>query len=414
MEKFVVDGARTLDGEVSVHGSKNAVLPMMAAALLNAGISVIENVPCISDVESMLDILKSLGCKCSFDEGILVIDSKDARPIPVREEMAEKVRTSILFCGAMLARFGQAAVARPGGCSIGSRPINIHLEAFEKMGVSLTERDNMLEMETKGLTSVEYTLLFPSVGATQNVMMAATGADGVTVIKNAAKEPEIVEFGKFLNNMGACVQGMGTEEIVIKGKRDLNDATYVLQGDRIVAGTYMAACAAAGGKIRLRSVPAQYCGEFIKVFRKMGCETQTEDDNVVFCRTGRLKMPDTVETGPFPGFPTDMQSQLMGVMSLAEGTGIIRENIFESRFKHAKELKKLGADISINGNQAVIKGVDVLSGTELVAHDLRGGAALLVAAAAAYGRTIVWDDDYIRRGYEDIRRDLCLLGVHIS
>lgn len=414
MEKFVVDGARVLDGEVSVHGSKNAVLPMMAATLLNAGISVIENVPCISDVESMLDILKSLGCKCSFDEGILVIDSKDARPVPVKKELAEKVRTSILFCGAMLARFGQVAVARPGGCSIGSRPIDIHLAAFEKMGVSLKEPDNMLLMTAGELLPVEYRLSFPSVGATQNIMMAATGADGITVIKNAAKEPEIIEFGMFLNNMGACVRGMGTEQIVIKGRTDLNDTAYVLQGDRIVAGTYMAACAVCGGKIRLRGVPSQYCEAFIKVFRQMGCQAEAEENNILFCRTGRLKNPGVVETGPFPEFPTDMQSQLMSVMSLSDGIGTIRENIFESRFRHAGELRKLGADISIEGNQAVIKGVRKLCGTELVSHDLRGGAALLVAAAAAHGRTTIWDDGYIHRGYENIQRDLRLLGVHIS
>lgn len=414
MERFVIDGDVRLSGTLKVHGSKNAVLPMLAAAVLNKGISVIENVPLISDVLNMIEILKNIGCKCSFDDGILVIDSKDAAPVPIASGEAARIRTSVLFCGSFLSRFKCISVAQPGGCAIGSRPIDIHLDAFRKMGASVVEENGCLNISAEKINGIVYDMPFPSVGATQNIMMAAVGADGVTVIKNAAKEPEVKELGMFLRSMGAIIEGLGTGEITICGGAKLHDTAYVLTGDRIVAGTYMAACAAAGGKILLNGVTPEHCRGFLDVFGNMGCNVETGDDYILFEKNKNLTNPGMVETRPFPDFPTDMQSQLMSVMCVSCGEGYIVENIFENRFKNVYELKKMGADIEISENRALIRGKEMINGARLKACDLRGGAALIIAGLAACGRTIVEDEGFIGRGYEDIRRDLCLLGAHIE
>lgn len=414
MERFVIDGDVRLSGTLKVHGSKNAVLPMLAAAVLNEGISVIENVPMISDVLNMIEILRNTGCRCSFDDGILVIDSKDAVPVPIDSGEAARIRTSILFCGSFLSRFKSISVAQPGGCAIGSRPIDIHLDAFRKMGARIVMEDRRLDISADNINGIVYDMPFPSVGATQNIMLAAVGADGITVIRNAAKEPEVGELGMFLKSMGAVIDGLGTGVITVCGGAKLHDTAYVLAGDRIVAGTYMAACAAAGGRILLNGVTPEHCMGFLNVFGNMGCNVETGDDYILFEKKKRLTNPRIVETRPFPDFPTDMQSQLMSVMCVSCGEGCIVENIFENRFKNACELIKMGADIEVVENRAVIRGKDMITGGSLKAGDLRGGAALIIAGMAACGRTIVEDEGFIGRGYEDIRRDLCLLGAHIA
>lgn len=413
MKKYIIDGGYPLEGNIRIHGSKNAVLPILAATVMNDGVSVIENVPDIQDVKGMLAILKSLGAKCSFEDGILVVDSKSVHGCTIERELADKIRTSILFCGALLARFGEACVAPPGGCAIGTRPIDIHLSAFEKMGVHICKEEDMLKMSVPRLQGVVYDMPFPSVGATQNIMMAALGAEGVTIINNPAREPEIIEFQDFLNGMGAKIEGAGTHRIVIRGQTKLTDGAYVLKGDRIVAGTYMTACAITGGKICLEGIHSGWCGGYTSVLGKMGCMIENGKDYVEIARKGELHSPEMISTAPYPGFPTDMQPQFMSLLAMTFGKSIIKEMIFENRFHNALELKKAGADIIVEENTAVVHGKRLQAGQTFVSHDLRGGAALVLAGLGIEGVTVVLDNGYMDRGYEDIRRDLCSLGAHI-
>lgn len=414
MQQYIIEGGHILKGNIKVHGSKNSVLPMMAAAVINGGISVIENVPDISDVYRMAEILKAVGCRCSFDEGIIVIDSNTAQSNVIDETLASKVRTSVLLCGPMLARFGRVITAYPGGCAIGSRPIDIHLSAFEKLGAVITDKNNYIEINAPELKGCEITLPFPSVGATQNIMMAAAGAEGDTVIMNAAREPEVYELGLFMNNMGIAVTGMGSNTIVVRGTKKHQEAVYRLNGDRIVTGTYMAACAAAGGSIKLTGIRPEWNKSLTEVLETMGCDISTGHDYISVSADRTLNNPGCVITKPYPGFPTDLQSQLMSVMCTAMNDGIIEETVFESRYKNIPELLKMGAYVRQDGRRAYIKGTGRLKGTEVISHDLRGGAALVIAGLAADGITTVMDDGFIKRGYEDIRRDLCLLGANIK
>lgn len=413
MEEYVIRGKRPLYGKIRVHGSKNAVLPILAATILNGGISVIENVPDIQDVRGMLAIMDFLGCGYSFEDGVLVVESGNLREKNIPKELADKIRTSILFCGPMLARFGRACVSKPGGCAIGLRPIDIHLEAFKAMGVKIQESGDCLELTATRLHGIDFYMSFPSVGATQNIMMAATMAEGITRIHNPAKEPEVVELANFINGMGGKVTGSGTDCIEIQGELPLSDTGYYLKGDRIVAGTYMAACGIAGGKIQLEGICSHWCNAFLDCFKEMGCSIICGAKSVEMSSTGELVSPGLVTTQPYPGFPTDMQPQLMSMMAVARGISAIKETIFENRFQNAAQLCKMGAHIEIHQNMAFIEGRSLKGGETLVSHDLRGGAALIVAALGTDGETIVQDCGYIKRGYENIRRDLQLLGADI-
>lgn len=414
MEKYIIEGGYPLEGRLRVHGSKNAVLPILAATVANNGVSVIENVPDIQDVWGMIAILESLGAKCSFEDGILVVNSEYINKCTIEKDLADKIRTSVLFCGALLARFGQASVAPPGGCAIGLRPINIHLDAFEKMGVQICQDDSVLKLSAAKLQGVEYDMEFPSVGATQNIMLAALGAEGMTVINNPAREPEIIELQDFLNGMGARIEGAGTRRIIVKGKEKLTDAAYVLKGDRIVAGTYMVACAAAGGNICLEGIHSGWCKGYTRILETMGCRIENGKDYVEVSRGEAIYGPGMISTAPYPGFPTDMQPQFMSLFAMTPGEHILKETIFENRFHNATELQKAGADIVIQGNTAFVHGGTLKAGQTFLSYDLRGGAALILAGLGIEGMTYVLDNGYIDRGYENIRRDLCNLGAHIT
>lgn len=413
MEEYIVTGKHPLHGTVKIHGAKNAVLPMLAATIINAGISVIENVPDIQDVWKMLAIIRLLGGTYSFEDGILVVDTKNCVEKTIPKDFANQIRTSVLFCGAMLARFGKCTIAKPGGCAIGRRPIDMHLDAFSAMGVDIVEEEENVTLRAKEMKAIHYKLPFPSVGATQNIILAATMARGKSQIDNAAKEPEVIELAQFLNGMGAKILGAGTECIRVEGNGNLSDTGYYVQGDRIVAGTYMAACAVSGGDVRLTGICPKWCDAFLDCFLKMGCSIMCDAKGVEITSSGELISPGMIVTMPYPAFPTDMQPQFMSMLSLAKGVSILKETIFENRFSNAGELQKMGADIAIYQNMAFIEGKKLSGGQILNAHDLRGGAALIIAALGTEGKSIVRDDGYIRRGYENIRRDLQLLGADI-
>jgi len=409
-----VTGGVRLKGETRIQGSKNAALPVIAASLLNKGVTVLRNCPKILDVYHMINVLEELGCKASWEGNSLVIDTADVKSAKVSESSVRKMRSSILFLGALIGRCHEVSIAYPGGCSIGNRPIDFHLDSIRKMNVSLNEENGIINCQTDKITGTDIFLKFPSVGATQNIILAAVLAEGTTRIYNAAREPEVQELCTYLEGAGARLKGKGTSFIEIEGVERLHDVEHTLSPDRIAAGTYMAAVAAAGGDAVLFDVPVHQVEAVIKVLEKTGCKIITGDRHVKISRSKRLFPYDLLKTKPYPGFPTDMQSQLMTVLSIADGKSTIVEEIFDSRFQNAEELRKMGADILLrNEKTAVITGVAKLKGAEVKARDLRAGAAMVIAGLAAEGETTVNDAVIIERGYEDICRDLGNLGANI-
>lgn len=414
MSSIELSGGILLYGELEIQGSKNAVLPILAGTILNKGISVLKGCPKILDVYHMTEVLEALGCKVTWEGNTLIIDSTTLEQDEISEEIAKKTRASILFLGALLGRNKRAVVAYPGGCSIGKRPIDLHLAALCKMGVAKIENDGeVLICEATELTGCEIQLDFPSVGATENIILASVLANGVTIIKGAAMEPEITSLCEFLNAAGAIIEGMGTNRIKIIGVKRLYDATYSVPPDRIVAGTYLTAVAAAGGKVILHGIREYEVAAVIKELRAAGVTINTIGEKCIIEKNSRIK-PMLIETRPFPYFPTDMQSQFMALLCCASGESLITENIFEARFLIVDELKHLGANIQIEDRRATIKGVDALRGSLVKAKDLRGGAALIIAGLMAEGTTKIEDTDFIHRGYEDICKDLRQIGAHIQ
>lgn len=413
MGKLVVCGQNSLRGEVDVQGSKNSVLPIMAASLLNAGVTVIINCPDIEDVNSMSSILEYLGCVINRDENTLIIDTAGAQSKPVTADMTVRLRASSILMGAMLARFGQVYIANPGGCRIGKRPIDIHLEALKRLGAVWEQDGTGVRVTCRRLTGNTIYLKFPSVGATENAVMAAVGAVGETVVMNAAKEPEVVELCQYLKKIGVKLEGEGTGRLVVWGGGELSDGVYEVGADRIVMGTYMAAVAACRGEVLLKKCCAKYARGFLDVYTGMGvvCR-QTEQGLMVSCDK-RCSNVNYISTGPYPGFPTDMQSITMSVAASSKGTVYISENIFEDRFKVAPWLRKMGADIIIEGSNACVNGVEKLKGTTVRGEDLRGTAALLVAGLAAEGTTVIDNADYILRGYACVCNQFRELGADI-
>lgn len=419
MSSIKVTGGGRLKGEIRIQGSKNAALPVIAASILNKGITILRNCPKILDVFHMIKILKELGCSANWENDALIIDTSKLSSAKVSESSVRKMRSSILFLGALLGRCHEVSIAYPGGCSIGKRPIDFHLDSIKKMNVTqkfLGEDKNIIYCHTDKIVGTDIFLKFPSVGATQNIILAAVLSEGVTRIFNAAREPEVLELCKFLVEAGARICGKGTAFIEIEGVNQLHDVEFTLSPDRIVTGTYMAAVAAAGGDVILRNAPVNHIDSVIRVLKKVGCEIKTGDD-AVRIRCDRRPLPiEVLKTQPYPGFPTDMQSQLMTVLSLADGKSTIIENIFESRFQNAYELKKMGASIIVDEKErkAVISGVKRLKGATVKAHDLRAGAALVIAGIAAEGTTVIKESDTIERGYENICRDLQKLGADVD
>lgn len=409
-----VTGGRPLEGKVEVQGSKNAVLPILAATLLNGGKSVIHHCPDLSDVRISLDILRFLGCDVTFENGTVTVDSTLVENNYIPDELMRQMRSSIVFLGAILARKQSAVMSHPGGCEIGPRPIDLHLKAFREMGIRVDEAQGFIYCEAKRPKSTCLHLAFPSVGATENILLTAAMAEGTTVLNNAAREPEIVDLQNFLNAMGANVRGAGGDVIRITGVPALHDAEHTVIADRIVASTYLAAALSAGGMVEIAGVVPRHYSAFIAIARDCGAHILTRRDTIVVSAPQAVLPIDIVQTAPYPGFPTDAQSLLMSVLSCARGTSIIRETIFEGRFRHAAELARMGADIRVTGKTAVIRGVQRLSGCAVDACDLRSGAALVVAGLGADGQTRVGQVHHIDRGYERLEDDLRALGAEIE
>lgn len=414
MSDIEIRGGKPLFGELSVQGSKNGVLPVMAAAILNRETVVLENVPGIQDVSCMMGILDSLGCRLGdAGSGRLTIDASGVSSHTIDRDAMSQMRSSIMLLGPLLGRVGQVEFSSPGGCSIGERPIDLHRQALEQMGVCFEERDGVVTAKVSRLKGAVIGLPFPSVGATENVVAAAVLAEGETVLEGAAREPEIGELCRFLNACGAKIEGAGTGTIRIRGVKRLHGCTWRVGGDRIVAGTYLIAAAACGGEISLRGADAGQLSSVCGILAKTGAKVESGADRISLKAEER---PEAVRvaTGPYPGFPTDLQSPLLALCCVARGESVIEETVFEGRFKTAGELARLGAAIGIDGRTARIEGRECLVGGHVRATDLRGGAALVIAGLLAQGTAYIGRREYIDRGYEDIVRDLRTLGARIK
>lgn len=406
-------GGHPLDGEVVIQGSKNAALPILAGVVLHRGTTVLHNCPRISDVMHMIKILEEMGCSVSQSGDTLCIDAKGLNKPCVPEELGEKMRCSVIFLGALLGREGRAEIPYPGGCTIGERPIDMHVDALHQMRAEIQEGCGCLAGKSSRLCGSRISLRFPSVGATENVILAAVLAEGTTEIRGGAREPEIIELCRFLNGMGAKIRGAGTERIRIDGVRELSDSEFVLMPDRIVTGTYLMAAIASRGRCMLREAPQEQMENVISAAERMGARIERMPEGMRVDARAAVKALPMLRTAPHPGFPTDLQSQVMAALCLADGESRIQESVFEARFRTAGELAKMGADISICGQEARIQGTVRLHGETVAAPELRGGAALVIAGAAAEGRTRIEGCHYIQRGYEDICRDMRALGADI-
>ena len=414
VRNICINGGRPLCGSVKIQGAKNSVLPILAATILSDEESIIEGCPSLSDVDNAIKILRYMGCNVISEEGTVAVYPENINCGFVPEEMMGAMRSSIIFLGAALSRCGRAEMSAPGGCELGARPIDLHIKALRTLGVKITESGGVLEADATEMHGGRIHLDFPSVGATENIMLAAVRAKGTTIINNAAKEPEIWDLQEFLNKMGAKVSGAGSDVLVIEGTKKLHGARHRVIADRIVAATYLCACMMCGGKISLKGVQCSHFAAVTASLRDMGAKIDISGDEIILTAPARIKPVDMLRTMPYPGFPTDAQAPITAALSLSDGVSVVAENIFENRFKHCAELAKMGADISTHGNIAVIKGVRKLSGAPVCAMELRGGAALIIAGAAASGSTTVTGIEHIERGYEDIAYDLGCLGADIK
>ncbi len=413
MDNYIIDGGEKLYGKVEIQSAKNTVLPLLAASVLTYEPVKIRGVPAINDVENMLRILSEVGCKIKRQKNCAVIDSSNAVSHEIPTRLTKELRSSVFMLGSVLTRFRKAKISYPGGCDIGLRPIDLHLAGLKRLGVEIVEKDGFIHCEAKRLVGAEILLDFPSVGATENIILAAVKAEGVTVIRNAAKEPEIVDLQKFLNAMGAKVYGAGGGTVVIEGVKRLRGVEYTPIGDRIEAGTYLIAAATCGGEIETQGVPPENIAALLHKLRENGCKIHRKDDKIVLSSDGKLKSVDLVETMPFPGFPTDLQAQYASLCCVAKGATLIVENLFETRYRYVAELKRMGADITIRDRTALIRGVEKLHGAYVTAGDLRGGAALVIAALTAEGQSTVADLSHVDRGYADFESKLRKLGAKI-
>ena len=413
MDKYIINGGEKLYGKVDIQCAKNAVLPLLAASVLTDEPVKIRDVPAINDVENMLGILDEVGCKIKRQRDCIVIDSSNAASYEISTRLTKELRSSVFMLGSILTRFHRAKISYPGGCDIGLRPIDLHLSGLKKLGVRIVEKDGYIHCETDKLQGSEILLDFPSVGATENILLAAVKAEGVTVIRNAAKEPEIIDLQNFLKGMGAKVSGAGGSTIVVEGVKRLHGVEYTPMGDRIEAGTYLIAAASCGGEIETKGVSPENIAALLHKLRENGCKVHTKNDKILLTSNGRLKAVDLVETMPFPGFPTDLQAQYSALSCTALGTTLVVENLFETRYRYAAELKRMGADITVRGRVAFIRGVEKLHGAFLTAGDLRGGAALVLAALQAEGESTVTNLYHIDRGYADFEVKLRKLGAKI-
>ncbi|MFU8890280.1 MAG: UDP-N-acetylglucosamine 1-carboxyvinyltransferase [Anaerosomatales bacterium] len=413
VDPIIVRGGRSLSGEVRVAGAKNSALKLIAAALLAPGRTRIDNVPDISDVATMAEVVSGLGAEVRRQDNTITVDAGSLVSHEAPYELVARMRASIAVLGPLVARLGRARVAMPGGCNIGSRKVDMHIAGLEALGVRFEFEHGYIDATAPaGLHGAEVTLEFPSVGATENLLMAAVLADGTTVIENAAREPEIADLAAMLVAMGASISGAGTSIITVEGVESLKPATHRVVGDRIEAGTFLVAAALTGGPVTVTGVDPAHLDMVLVKLEQAGCEITTGPDSVTLLRTGALRATD-VQTLPYPGFPTDMQPQFMALMARAEGGCVITENVFENRFMFADELVRMGADVRIEGHHALVKGVETLSGAPVRCTDLRAGAALVLAGLVAEGETEVTDTFHIERGYEGFVEKLAALGADV-
>lgn len=414
MQKLVITGEKKINGEISVHGAKNAALPLLAACVLTNGIVSMQNCPKLSDVYASCRILTCLGCKCQRIGDTVKIDTTGISKHEVPEDLMREMRSSIVFLGAILGRMGKCRLSFPGGCELGPRPIDMHISALKQMGAEIIEEHGLLDCSVpKGLHGAKIMLSFPSVGATENIMMAAVHAKGETIIQNVAREPEIVDLANFLNMCGARITGAGGSTICISGVKELHGCDYSVMPDRIVAATYLGAAAITGGEIQLTNARPSDLEAVLPVFEQMGCKIYSYSDNIYLSCRKQLKAVKTIRTMPYPGFPTDAQSIILATLSKAQGTSVIVENIFENRYRQVDELVRMGCDIKTEGKVAVVEGVKRLYGANVIATDLRGGISLVLAALAAEGETVVENIKLIDRGYDAIENSLSQLGADI-
>ncbi len=414
MEKFYIKGGTTLNGEVKVSTAKNAILPILAGAILCDGVVTLNNCSKYSDVNYMVKILTELGAVCKFQDDVLTINSSVADKFYISDEYTKKVRSSIFMLGPLVARFKQAKVAYPGGCNIGTRPIDLHIKGLQSLNVKIEEKHGYIYCDAKNISSGEVHLDFPSVGATENIIMASVFCKGVTKIYNAAKEPEIEDLQNFINAMGGKVKGAGTSTIEIEGVKKLHSVNYTPIPDRIITGTYLIACAVTGGKVCLTNTNHLHNTALISKLKQSGCKLQLKNDKIIIEVGHKLKSIPKIETLPYPGFPTDLQSQMLTLQTICKGTSVIIENLFETRFKIYTELTKMGANIIIKDRMALINGVKSLYGANVTAPDLRSGAGLVIAGMCAEGYTTINDIYHIDRGYLNIENDFNCLGADIK
>lgn len=412
MSRIEVEGMHRLQGEVKIQGSKNSVLPILSACVLNEGETVLHGCPRIKDVSFMLEALECAGAKVKWEGSTLCLDTSVMKPEPFVEN-AGSMRSSVMLLGSFLGRFGKAVIGYPGGCCIGKRPIDLHEQSLNAMGAVFCEEDAYLEARCDGLEGCDLYLPYPSVGVTENILLAAVKASGMTCIYGAAMEPEIIELCNFLITMGVRISGVGTEKICVMGGRMNRHVEYTICTDRIVAGTYLLAAVAAGGEITLKEMPLQHMKSTIQLAGKLGAELYRNQNDVRVKMNRRPQAIKYICTAPYPGFPTDLQSPLLAALCIGEGTSGVEERVFENRFLIVEELRRMGANVCVTGQTAHISPIDYLTGANVCAKDLRGGAALVVAGLSAKGVSNIENADVIYRGYEDITEDFKSLGANI-
>ncbi len=412
MSEYIIKGGRKISGEVTISGSKNAALPIIAASILNKGKTTLYNVPNIHDTQMMFEILNKIGGKVTQKNNKIIIETSKINKYEIPEELMRQMRSSVIFAGSLVGRYKKATFSYPGGCDIGTRPIDLHLKAFEKLGINIQKNYGNISCICDKITGEKIDLDFPSVGATENAILASCLGEGKTIITNAAREPEIIDLQNFLNKMGAKIKGAGSNKIEINGVKQLKDVSYNIMPDRIETGTFLCIAAMTGGSLKLKNADATHITPVIDKLEESGCKIETYKNTIQIEGPKKLKAVD-IKTMPYPGFPTDMQSIFATTMTVAKGTSVIVENIFENRYKYTQELVRMGAKIKVEGKTAVIKGVRKLYGANVKATDLRGGASVVMAGIAAKGITKVENIEYILRGYEKFDKKLQNIGVDI-
>lgn len=414
-QKFVIKGGTPLNGELKIQGAKNSVLPIIAASVMCGGETVIENCPKISDTYASSRILTHLGLQCIIEKNVMTVRNNGNKTVEIPDDLMREMRSSIIYMGALLGACGECRMSFPGGCELGPRPIDMHIAAMKKLGAKVVDEYGIIKCTAeRGLHGARINLNYPSVGTTENIMLAAVTAKGQTVISNAAREPEIIDLADFLNRCGGRIKGAGNSTIVIDGVQKLRGCTYSVIADRIAAATYISAAASTGGEISLTGIDSSICDSFLPVFEQMGCKIYVYSDRLYINASGKLKGVNKITTMPHPGFPTDAHAVIMAALCKAYGSSIFEENIFESRYRHVDALVKMGADIKVIGKAAVVNGVEKLYGAKVSATDLRGGAAMAVAGLGAEGVTEVAEIHHIDRGYEDMEKAFSSLGGKIQ